>query len=260
MPVYGTSLLQPVSFPKTFDDVPFVDKMAVLAEGYEPFDPVYDATTGKCISGCPYVGLTLDYDKEQTEMADDLATRDLIQNHGWTWDSETNDLHPADDAPVAQTGNGDFVNKTDCMNNECIKQNQTVPYGHPLAKKVPITSKFGPRQDPTNNKNIEYHKGIDFGTPVGSKVYATANGVVKYAGFDRYGGGNYIEIQHAGAFTTKYLHLSQVLVKTGDKVSGGCVIGKSGASGSRSTGPHLDYRVLRQGTPINPMKFLKCVK
>ena len=73
------------------------------------------------------------------------------------------------------------------------------------------------------------------------------------------GYGRMVEVQHAGGFTTRYGHLSKILVKEGQKLSAGDVVGKVGSSG-RSTGPHLHYEVRRNGDALNPVRFLKAGK
>ena len=267
-PGFADSLLQPVSFPKTFEDVPFVDRMAVLAEGYAPFDPVYDTETGRCISGCPYVGINLNDDIEQTNQATLAALEDLVKNHDWVVDSETGAVHPADDntkhgnvmAGTINYNAASMIASQESINNECIQRNRDVPYGNPLGKIVKITSNFGARVNPTNKSRTQFHKGIDLAAPMNSPVYATANGIVEFAGWDKNGGGNYISIKHNGSYRTQYLHLNEILVNKGDKVQGGYLIGKSGNSGSHTTGPHLDYRVYKDNQATNPLLYLKCTK
>jgi hypothetical protein len=70
MPAFGASLLKATQFPKTFDDLPFAEKWKILAQEYDLYDTIYDAKTGKCLWGCPYVGITLDDAVEMAEIAD----------------------------------------------------------------------------------------------------------------------------------------------------------------------------------------------
>jgi len=65
-----------------------------------------------------------------------------------------------------------------------------------------------------------------------------------------------VEIDHGNGLHTRYAHMSRILVKAGDKVAAGDVVGKVGTTG-RSTGPHLHYEVRRDGAPLNPLKFIK---
>ncbi len=99
------------------------------------------------------------------------------------------------------------------------------------------------------------HWGVDYGAPVGTPVMATADGIVISAG-RRGGGGNEVQIRHAGGYVTGYLHLSRFAggVRPGSRVSQGQIIGYVGSTGL-STGPHLDYRVTRNGAHVNPMSI-----
>jgi murein DD-endopeptidase MepM/ murein hydrolase activator NlpD len=96
------------------------------------------------------------------------------------------------------------------------------------------------------------HLGIDFGAPTGTPVQAAADGVVSSAGWMG-GYGNMIKLRHANGFETLYGHLSKLDVRAGQRVSQGDDIGRVGSTGL-STGPHLDYRMLRNGTFVNPLR------
>ncbi len=111
------------------------------------------------------------------------------------------------------------------------------------------TSGFGIRRDPLG-KSVEFHGGVDVACPSGSRVYAARSGKVVYTGFDG-GYGLLIKIQHTHRYETYYGHLSRILVKTGDTVNRGMLIGLSGNTG-RSTGPHLHFEVRKNSRPINP--------
>ncbi|NNM50925.1 MAG: M23 family metallopeptidase [Pseudomonadales bacterium] len=115
------------------------------------------------------------------------------------------------------------------------------------------TSPFGYRVDPINGR-VSFHPGIDFAGPEGSGIYATASGVVSWAG-PRNGYGNMVEINHGNGLYTHYAHCSNVTVHQGDVVSTGQLIAHMGSTG-RSTGPHLHYEVLENGVPVNPATFL----
>ncbi|MEP9389329.1 M23 family metallopeptidase [Mesorhizobium sp. KR9-304] len=130
----------------------------------------------------------------------------------------------------------------------------------PIANPSPghsVSSTFGVRKDPLLGSPA-MHSGIDFRAPMGSDARVTAAGTVVTAGWNG-GYGRMVEVQHAGGFTTRYGHLSKVLVKKGQQVSAGAVVGKVGSSG-RSTGPHLHYEVRRNGDALNPVRFLKAGK
>ena len=84
----------------------------------------------------------------------------------------------------------------------------------------------------------------------GQDVRSAAEGVVSFAGV-RPGYGHTVVVDHAGGRQTRYAHLSQALVRAGDSVSEGQVVGKSGSSG-RSTGPHVHFEMLVDGRPVDP--------
>ena len=98
------------------------------------------------------------------------------------------------------------------------------------------------------------HTGVDYAAPAGTPVHAVADGVVTFRGWGG-GGGNTIKIKHAGQLITGYLHLSRFAkgIAVGKHVTQGQLIGYVGSTGT-STGPHLDYRIWKNGTPINPLK------
>lgn len=126
----------------------------------------------------------------------------------------------------------------------------------PLGKPVPtaISSSFGTRIDPLNGKKA-FHEGIDFRGKIGDSVKATGPGVVKKSLYTK-GYGHHIVLCHNNGYETLYAHLSQRLVKRGERVQTGQHIGLIGKSG-RSTGPHLHYEVLHKGSPVNPMKYIQ---
>ncbi|MHB8834156.1 MAG: peptidoglycan DD-metalloendopeptidase family protein [Candidatus Methylomirabilia bacterium] len=117
-----------------------------------------------------------------------------------------------------------------------------------------ISSGFsGARLHPILNK-VRPHLGVDFAAPQGTPVWAPADGVVVKRGRDA-AGGNQIALRHGGGYETHYLHLSRFAkgLKVGDRVQQKEVIGYVGSTGL-ATGPHLDYRVRRGGSWVNPVK------
>lgn len=97
------------------------------------------------------------------------------------------------------------------------------------------------------------HLGVDYAAPKGTPVHAVADGVVTFKGWGG-GGGNTLKIKHAGNLVTGYLHLSRFAkgINQGTRVSQGQLIGYVGSTGT-STGPHLDYRIWKNGKAINPL-------
>jgi murein DD-endopeptidase MepM/ murein hydrolase activator NlpD len=128
------------------------------------------------------------------------------------------------------------------------------PLGSPLPASAEATSNFGPRRDPFLGR-MAYHSGIDFREAHGAPVRATGPGLVTSSGSSG-GYGLMVEIDHGGGMTTRYAHLSALLVKEGQFIPAGAVIGRLGSTG-RSTGPHLHYEVRIDDEPVDPMRFLR---
>lgn len=131
-------------------------------------------------------------------------------------------------------------------------ENTHLPAIQPVAKEdlVMIGSYFGIRVDPFLAVERQ-HQGLDFVAAPGKKVYATGDGIVTFVSYSRTGYGNEIVIDHRFGFSTRYGHLGSIIVKEGDQVKRGQVIGTVGATG-RATGPHLHYEVLYCNQPVNP--------
>ena len=116
-----------------------------------------------------------------------------------------------------------------------------------------LSSGFGRRSAPKKGAST-YHKGVDWATPVGTAVVASSSGTVTRAGWGS-GYGYCVYIKHADGRETRYGHLSKILVSTGQKVSQGQKIALSGNTGV-STGPHLHFEILINGSQVNPLNYL----
>ena len=129
---------------------------------------------------------------------------------------------------------------------------QVYPEGRPVQEGF-ISSYFGRRADPFTGYTAT-HKGIDFAGPEGTKVSSVAAGLVTFAG-DRAGFGEMVEINHGNGLATRYCHNEKLLVKTGDMVRKGQEVSLIGSTG-HSTGPHLHFEVLKNGTQVDPLHFI----
>ncbi len=116
-----------------------------------------------------------------------------------------------------------------------------------------ITSKFGYRKSPFTGKRT-FHTGLDISNKTGTKIIATADGKISYADRKMYIG-KLVVIDHGYGRVTKYGHLQKILVKPGQKVKRGDVIGLLGNTG-KSTGPHVHYEVRINNAPVNPLKYI----
>lgn len=122
----------------------------------------------------------------------------------------------------------------------------------PVNGKYRLSSHFNPyRKHPVTGR-VAPHNGTDWATPTGTPIVSTGDGVVAMTRKHPYAG-NYVVIQHGSRYKTRYLHLSKILVRKGQKISRGQKIGLSGATG-RVTGPHIHYELLDRGRAVNAMK------
>jgi murein DD-endopeptidase MepM/ murein hydrolase activator NlpD len=119
----------------------------------------------------------------------------------------------------------------------------------PLKFAAAITSHFSEHRFHPILKEYRPHLGIDYAAPTGTPVQTIGDGRVIFAGA-KGGAGNLVQIQHTNGYTTYYMHLSRVLVRQGQRVQQGQSIGLVGMTGL-ATGPHLDFRIQRQGQFLN---------
>ena len=130
--------------------------------------------------------------------------------------------------------------------------NATGSFLWPVASYVYVSSRFGLRVHPITGEK-KSHTGIDIASNQGTAVYASDGGSVTLAGWNG-GYGNCIMIDHGNGYVTLYGHLSSISVSVGQTVSQGATIGAVGSTGN-STGPHLHFEVLKNGTRIDPEQF-----
>ena len=116
-----------------------------------------------------------------------------------------------------------------------------------------ITSRFSSSRLHPIHKVYRAHYGVDYGAPVGTPVQATADGMVTFAGWNG-ASGRMVRIRHKNAYETMYLHLRSFGpgIRSGARIKSGDIVGYVGSSGD-STGPHLDYRITRNGSYLNPL-------
>lgn len=121
----------------------------------------------------------------------------------------------------------------------------------PVNGRYRMSSGFNPRRKHPVTGRISPHNGTDWATPTGTPIVSTGDGVVIMTRKHPYAG-NYVVIEHGSRYKTRYLHLSKILVRKGQKVSRGQRIGLSGATG-RVTGPHIHYELIDRGRPVNAL-------
>jgi murein DD-endopeptidase MepM/ murein hydrolase activator NlpD len=150
--------------------------------------------------------------------------------------------------------NKSFNDLIDMVNNK-TKLLAAIPAIQPINNKQlsRIASGFGYRIDPIY-KTRKAHLGLDFASPSGTPIYATADGIIKFAGFSTNGYGNHVIINHGFGYETLYGHMVRVSAAQGQQVKRGQVIGYVGSTG-KSTGPHLHYEVHKSGVQVDPINF-----
>ena len=121
-------------------------------------------------------------------------------------------------------------------------------------KSYTITSPFGMRIHPIH-KVERFHEGVDMAAPEGTPIYAAKSGKVTTTSFQAGGAGYYVSINHGDGFASIYMHMTHYIVKPGQHVSTGQVIGYVGSTGG-STGPHLHFGISYNGTYVNPMSYI----
>ncbi len=170
--------------------------------------------------------------------------------------------------PLAMSTRGEEISPEMQRANDLLAQMSQLNLYRLAAQKAPFavpvnlnhvrqSSGFGYRRDPkTGGRRL--HKGSDFAGSPGTDIFATADGVVKTAGWQS-GYGRVVVIQHAFGIETRYAHNSKLRVKAGQRVSRGDHIADMGNTG-RSTGTHLHYEVRVNGNPVNPMIYIKAAR
>ena len=121
----------------------------------------------------------------------------------------------------------------------------------PTKKRYRVSSHFNPRRLHPGTGRVAPHNGVDLATPTGTPILSTGDGIVSRIGNHPYAG-KYIDIDHGGSHTTRYLHLHKILVRKGAAIERGQKIALSGNTG-RSTGPHLHFEFHINGRPVDPL-------
>ena len=120
-------------------------------------------------------------------------------------------------------------------------------------KSINITSKFSKSRFHPVQLRWKAHSGTDYAAPTGTPIMTTASGVVEKAGYS-IGNGNYVKVKHDKTYATQYLHMSRILVRRGQHVTQGQIIGKVGSTGL-ATGPHVCYRFWKNGVQVDALKL-----
>ncbi len=115
-----------------------------------------------------------------------------------------------------------------------------------------ITSRFSGRRFHPVQMQWKAHNGTDYAAPSGTPIMTTASGTVERTGYTS-GNGNFVKVKHNGTYSTQYLHMSKILVRQGQRVTQGDVIGRVGSTGL-ATGPHVCYRFWKNGVQVDALR------
>ncbi len=231
----GDSLLMPVQFPKTFDDVNFSDRYAVLAEDYEHFAELTPYEQFEIVETDAGINEQIEQDEQNTDTDTDTDT-DCTDKKDCPSDNK-NDEQKTNDNPNNMTPTP--TARYCAVYNQSIPAGQTIPVGKPVYESDYRTcSKYGwrPMTNAQGKRVNDFHYGFDIGCTgkhYGRPVFAIADGVVEIVsknGPNR-PAGNYISINHGNGWVTKYMHLRDMLVKKGERVQAGCQIATIGNTG-----------------------------
>jgi murein DD-endopeptidase MepM/ murein hydrolase activator NlpD len=124
----------------------------------------------------------------------------------------------------------------------------------PLLRSSYVTSAYGMRYHPISGK-YKMHYGVDLYSFQGDPIVATRGGVVTTADYQAGGAGYYVTINHGDGFSSTYMHMTHYVVKKGDFVNAGQIIGYVGSTGG-STGPHLHFGIFYNGSSVNPVNYV----
>jgi murein DD-endopeptidase MepM/ murein hydrolase activator NlpD len=116
-----------------------------------------------------------------------------------------------------------------------------------------ITSRFSRSRFHPVQMIWKAHKGTDYAAPTGTPIMTTASGIVEQTGYTA-GNGNFVKVKHDKTYSTQYLHMSKILVRKGQRVAQGAIIGKVGSTGL-ATGPHVCYRFWKNGVQVDALRL-----
>ena len=157
--------------------------------------------------------------------------------------------------PIAEESLADRINIAMLSSSQRATLLELIPNGSPVEYHG-ITSKFGYRMHPTLHKK-EFHRGTDLRAKFNTPVYATADGIVEWAGMHKRSGfGKLVILEHVYGFKTYFGHLNKIVIKSGQFVKKGELIAYTGNTGL-SNGPHLHYEIRFIHRALNPYYFIK---
>ena len=182
--------------------------------------------------------------------ADEAAVREQIKK------TETDYFNALAKEQAAAAAAAAAANKTSNSNNSSASASGGASSGgfaFPLAYSTGVTCAYGPRVHPING-NKSFHYGVDLAAGMNTEIYATKSGTVTGATYGE-ANGYYVTINHGDGYSSIYAHMTNYVVSVGDSVKQGKLIGYVGTTGW-STGPHLHFEILYNGSNVNPMNYI----
>lgn len=182
--------------------------------------------------------------------ADEAAVREQIKK------TETDYFNALAKEQAAAAAAAAAANKTSNSNNSSSSSSGGASSGgfaFPLAYSTGVTCAYGPRVHPING-NKSFHYGVDLAAGMSTEIYATKSGTVTGATYGE-ANGYYVTINHGDGYSSIYAHMTNYVVSVGDSVKQGQLIGYVGTTGW-STGPHLHFEILYNGSNVNPMNYI----
>ena len=182
--------------------------------------------------------------------ADEAAVREQIKK------TETDYFNALAKEQAAAAAAAAAANKASNSNNSSASSSGGASSGgfaFPLAYSTGVTCAYGPRVHPING-NKSFHYGVDLAAGMNTEIYATKSGTVTGATYGE-ANGYYVTINHGDGYSSIYAHMTNYVVSVGDSVKQGQLIGYVGTTGW-STGPHLHFEILYNGSNVNPMNYI----
>ena len=182
--------------------------------------------------------------------ADEAAVREQIKK------TETDYFNALAKEQAAAAAAAAAANKASNSNNSSASSSGGASSGgfaFPLAYSTGVTCAYGPRVHPING-NKSFHYGVDLAAGMSTEIYATKSGTVTGATYGE-ANGYYVTINHGDGYSSIYAHMTNYVVSVGDSVKQGQLIGYVGTTGW-STGPHLHFEILYNGSNVNPMNYI----
>ncbi len=182
--------------------------------------------------------------------ADEAAVREQIKK------TETDYFNALAKEQAAAAAAAAAANKASNSNNSSASSSGGASSGgfaFPLAYSTGVTCAYGPRVHPING-NKSFHYGVDLAAGMNTEIYATKSGTVTGATYGE-ANGYYVTINHGDGYSSIYAHMTNYVVSAGDSVKQGQLIGYVGTTGW-STGPHLHFEILYNGSNVNPMNYI----